>query len=65
MSNSGVHYEHSQPKIRAVKRSVEQQTDDSIADDLLADHDAGDLSAPNGHQWRVMLGAGKRKPKET
>ena len=29
------------------------------------DHDEGDRSEPNGHQWRVIVGSGKRKPSPT
>jgi hypothetical protein len=31
-------------------------------DEFFNDHDAGDRNEPKGHQWRVIVGSGKRKP---
>ena len=33
--------------------------------DAMSDHSAADPREPNGHQWSVIVGAGKRKPRST
>ena len=34
-------------------------------DEFMIDHGADDRREPNGHQWSVIVGAGKRKPRST